>query len=136
MRLDLVVLDELGYPPFSQAGGALLFHLISKLYEHTSVVITTNVSFSKWPTMFEDEHGAPGSAIPPLSYRGDRQRVLPIQAQHPAAKTRIKARERPQRRPGCTGLGQTWKLPGSKRSTATEPNFSFARSWDNGWDNG
>ena len=44
MRLDLVILDELGYLPFSQAGGALLFHLLSKLYEHTSVVITTNLS--------------------------------------------------------------------------------------------
>ena len=42
MRMDLVILDELGYLPFSQAGGALLFHLLSKLYEHTSVVITTN----------------------------------------------------------------------------------------------
>ena len=40
--MDLVILDELGYLPFSQAGGALLFHLLSKLYEHTSVVITTN----------------------------------------------------------------------------------------------
>ena len=40
MRMDLVILDELGYLPFSQAGGALLFHLLSKLYEHTSVVIT------------------------------------------------------------------------------------------------
>ena len=46
LRLDLVVLDELGYLPFSQAGGALLFHLLSKLYQHTSVVITTNLSFS------------------------------------------------------------------------------------------
>ena len=43
MRMDLVVLDELGYLPFSQAGGALLFHLLSKLYEHTSVLITTNL---------------------------------------------------------------------------------------------
>ena len=42
LRLDLVILDELGYLPFSQAGGALLFHLLSKLYEHTSVMITSN----------------------------------------------------------------------------------------------
>jgi DNA replication protein DnaC len=47
MRVDLVILDELGYLPFSQAGGALLFHLLSKLYEHASVVITTNLSFSE-----------------------------------------------------------------------------------------
>jgi DNA replication protein DnaC len=54
LRLDLVILDELGYLPFSSSGGALLFHLLSKLYEQTSVIITSNLSFSEWANVFGD----------------------------------------------------------------------------------
>ena len=96
MRMDLVVLDELGYLPFSQAGGALLFHLLSKLYEQTSVVITTTPELLAVVCCIgrrQDDYGAIGSAHAPRHIVETGNESYRFAHSTMAAKSRIKARE-------------------------------------------
>jgi hypothetical protein len=93
LRYDLIVIDELGYLPFSQSGGQLLFHLISKLYENTSLLITIISPSPIGATVRRrqnDSHARSPDA--PLRHHRDRQRQLALQEPRITSRSPLAAR--------------------------------------------
>ncbi len=108
-KLDLLILDELGYVPASKVGAELLFDVIGTAYERTSVIVTTNLPFEQWPEVLGSERltgRGPGPADAPLPDHRDGRRELPAEGRQASPH----AGHRGRTGGGSTGIGRVSSL--------------------------
>ena len=105
-RLNLLIIDELGFVPLSTTGAELLFEVFSQRYERGSILVTTNLPFDEWTEVFGSERlgashrSVAGPPHPPRPHPGDEWRELPAEAQ-PGERRLASSREAGRRITHC-----------------------------------
>ena len=67
-RVQVLIIDELGFVPFDRVGGELLFNLITDRYERRATVVTTNLAFAEWVTVFAGDENLPTALLDRLAH--------------------------------------------------------------------